>query len=97
MVMPRQSKSNKSTKIEVNVPKDFGYTKWENWGKSWEKNWQHKQRTGMLWFGIFLLAIGALWFAVAKGIINATLICPGLLIIIGAIAVLRALISYITG
>jgi len=86
----------KSSKIEVNVPPEFGYTKWESWGKNWEKNWQQKQRAGTLWFGLFLLAIGGLWYSSTIGLIMPELVCPGIIIIIGAVTVLKALTSYIT-
>lgn len=86
------SNTEKPSKIEVNVPPEFGYIKWENL----RKNWQQRQRKSMLWFGLFLLALGILWYAVVKGFINAALICPGLLIIIGAILVLKVLITYLT-
>ena len=96
MIMAKKEKSKeRSSKIEVNVPPEFGYTKWESWGKNWERNWQQRQRAGMLWLGLFLLAAGGLWYGVVKGYIQAGSVCPGILIIIGAIMVLRALLSYL--
>jgi len=91
----KERSKEKSSKIEVNMPPEFGYTKWESWGKNWEKNWQQRQRTGMLWFGLFLLAIGGLWYASTIGLIMPELVCPGLLIIVGAIIILKALINYL--
>lgn len=86
---------NKKGKVNVNVPPDFGYSRWENLSKNVEKNWRQRQRAGMLWFGLFLVAVGALWYAINLGIIKTQFVCPGLIIIVGAIVLLKALLSYI--
>ena len=68
---------------------------WDKWGKNWDKSWRAKRNEGTVWLGIFLLLIGALWYAIHIKFIDIELLCPGLLIILGAIFVLKGLLDHL--
>ncbi len=68
---------------------------WDKWGKSWDKSWKVKKNESVVWFGIFVMLIGVLWYSINIGIIDIGLFFPGLLIIFGASLVLKGLLDHI--
>ena len=68
---------------------------WDKWGKSWDKNWRSKKNESTVWMGIFILLIGILWYSINVGIVDIGLLCPGLMIIFGAVFILKGLLDHI--
>lgn len=67
----------------------------ERWGKTWSKSWRRRRNEATVWFGLFVLLAGVLWYAVTVGLIDLGLVCPGLLIIVGALFILKGLLDQI--
>ncbi|MEM3369859.1 MAG: hypothetical protein QXE90_03360 [Candidatus Micrarchaeia archaeon] len=68
---------------------------WEKWGKAWDKSWRRRKNESLVWTGLIVLLIGVLWYAVTVGLIDLGLVCPGFLIIIGAMFILKGLLDQI--
>lgn len=76
----------------VKKEEDFN---WEKWGKAWDKSWKTRKNESIIWTGMLLFLIGVLWYAVSVGLIDLSLVCPGLLIIVGALIILKGIINQI--
>ncbi|MCS7109598.1 MAG: hypothetical protein NZ903_02265 [Candidatus Micrarchaeota archaeon] len=67
----------------------------EKWGRAWDKSWRRRKSESTVWLGLFLLLVGVLWYSINAGLIDLKLVCPGLLIIIGAIFIFKGLLDQI--
>jgi predicted nucleic acid-binding Zn ribbon protein len=74
--------------------KDSGFD-WDKWGKAWDKSWRRKKNESTVWLGIFILLLGVLWYSFTIGLIDLNMVCPGALIIIGAMFILKGLLDQI--
>jgi len=76
------------------VKKDSEFN-WSRWGKAWDKSWKRKKNESTVWLGVFILLLGVLWYSLTIGLIDINMVFPGVMIIIGAILILKGLLDQI--